>query len=222
MVKVTIRGKEKNPLKNDDYIRKCLSEWNFFVEQDIYLQLGSKMQYLKLLPVALLVFATLYSNGQSPLSQKIGHADWEYIFTRMPEYKQIEAEIKSFESQLKNQLKIKSEEFEKKYKAYQAMPTDTPAAIRKDKESELTYLQGNMQTFQQEAEMAMQKKQNDLVSPVFEKVGKTIEQVAVENGFSYIINLQMIGGGDVLLYTDEKYNISDLVLKRLHTPVTGK
>ena len=39
--------------------------------------------------------------------------------------------------------------------------------------------------------------------------------MALENGFSYIINPQMIGGGDVLLFTDQKYNISNLVLKKL-------
>jgi outer membrane protein len=51
---------------------------------------------------------------------------------------------------------------------------------------------------------------------IFEKVGKAIdESVAVENGFSYIINPQMIGGGDVLLYANEKTNIPNLVLKKL-------
>jgi len=61
----------------------------------------------------------------------------------------------------------------------------------------------------------MQKKQNDLVNPVFTKVGKAIEEVALENGFSYIINPHMIDGGDVLMFTDERYNISNLVLKKL-------
>jgi outer membrane protein len=40
----------------------------------------------------------------------------------------------------------------------------------------------------------MQKKQNELVAPVFAKVGKAIEDVAVENGYAYIINPQMVGG----------------------------
>ncbi len=50
---------------------------------------------------------------------------------------------------------------------------------------------------------------------MFAKVGKAIEDVAKENGFSYILNPRMIEGGDVLLFTDEKYNISELVLKKL-------
>ena len=68
----------------------------------------------------------------------------------------------------------------------------------------------------------MQKKQTDLRNPIFVKVGEAIEKVALENGFSYIINPQMIGGSDILLFTDEKCNISDLVLKDLGIDVTNK
>jgi outer membrane protein len=168
-------------------------------------------------------FATLtilYSNGQVP--QKIGHADWEYIFVQLPEYKQIQNELKTFEAQLQTQLKSKSQEMETKYKAYLALPANTPDAIKKDKESELAYLQENIQKFQQDAETSMQKKQSDLVNPVFIKVGKAIEEVALENGYAYIINPQMVGGGDVLLFTDEKYNISNLVLKKLGIDLSGQ
>jgi outer membrane protein len=160
------------------------------------------------------------ATSQSNSNQKIGHADWEYIFSKLPDYKQFEIELKTFEVQLQNQLKIKSQELEVKYNAFQKLPPDTPEAIRRDKESELAYLQDNIQKFRQDAQASMQKKQNDLITPVFAKVGKAIEEVAVENGYAYIINPQMIGGGDVLLYTNEKFNISDLVLKKLGITTT--
>lgn len=54
------------------------------------------------------------------------------------------------------------------------------------------------------------------MAPIFVKVGKAIEEVAKENGFTYILTPQMIGGGgDVILYGDEQYNISKLVLKKM-------
>jgi outer membrane protein len=175
---------------------------------------------MKMSILFLVAIAALHGQAQTPQSsQKIGHADWEYIFSQMPEYKRIENEIKTFEAQLQNQLKTKGQEIETKYKAYQAMPVNTPDAIKKDKESELAYLQENIQKFQQDAQISLQKKQSDLVNPVFIKVGKAIEAVAMENGFSYIINPQMIDGGDVLLFTDEKYNISILVLRKLGVEV---
>jgi outer membrane protein len=152
--------------------------------------------------------------------QKIGFAEWEYIFNQLPEYKQIENAMKDHGTQLDNQMKAKYQEYDAKLKAYQAMPATTPEAIRADKERELQGLQENFQKFQQDAETSIRNKQTSLMEPVFKKVGTAIEDVAKENGYSFIINPQIIGGGDVLLYSDEKYNISNLVLKKLGiTPV---
>jgi outer membrane protein len=162
---------------------------------------------------------------QQPVVQKIGYADWDYIFSLMPEFKQIESDLKTFGSQLENQLKAKSQELEAKYKAYQAMPATTPDAIKADKERELQGMQESIQKFQQDAQSSMQNKQTTIMAPIYTKVGKAIEDVAKENGFSFIMAPQIASGGDILLYSDEKYDISALVLKKLGvtppvTPVT--
>ena len=162
-----------------------------------------------------LFFAALTLSASAQTTQKIGYADWEYIFTQMPEYKQIDAELKTHQSQLENQFKAKSQEFEVKYKAYQAMPATTSDVIRADKERELQTMQESLQKFQQDAQASIQKKNVDLMQPVYTKVGKAIEDVAKENGYSFILNPQMGPGSDILLYSDEKYDISDLVLKKM-------
>ncbi|MBL7860384.1 MAG: OmpH family outer membrane protein [Cyclobacteriaceae bacterium] len=164
----------------------------------------------------LFLFCAVAVSTQAQETQKIGYADWQYIFTQMPEMKQIEAELKTHGTQLENQLKAKSQEFEAKLKAYQSMPATTPDAIKADKERELQVLQESAQKFQQDAQTSLANKQNALMDPVFKKVGKAIEDVAKENGYSFIINPQSMNSGeDILLYSDEKYNISDLVLKKL-------
>jgi len=177
-----------------------------------------------LLTILLAGFSFAALAQTQPVAQKIGYADWDYIFSQLPDYKQIETELKTHNSQLENQLKAKQSEFETKLKAYQSMPATTPDAIKADKERELSLLQENFQKFQQDAQTSFQKKQNDLMEPVFSKVGKAIEDVAKENGYSFIINPQLLGGGgDILLYSDEKYDISVLVLKKLGvTPTQPK
>lgn len=178
---------------------------------------------MKLPAFVLYALANFCAVAQSPtIPQKIGHADWTYIFTRMPEFKQIEREISSFEAQLQNQLKAKAQQLDAKYKAYQTLNPDTPDAIRRDKETELAYLRQNLESFQQEAQSSLRKKESDLVTPVLAKVRRAIEQVAIENGFSYIFNPEMAGGDDALLFTDEKYNISDLVLDKLEPGPSSK
>jgi outer membrane protein len=74
----------------------------------------------------LLVLLTLNSFFVNAQGQKIGHADWQYIFSKLPEYKVIENEIRTYETQLQNQLKLKTQELETKYKIYQDLPPDTP------------------------------------------------------------------------------------------------
>ncbi|MCE7862055.1 MAG: OmpH family outer membrane protein [Bacteroidetes bacterium CHB5] len=169
---------------------------------------------MRTLLVLLFCAATLSANAQE--TQKIGYADWNYIFTQMPEFKQIENELKTHGTQLENQLKAKSTEFENKLRAYQGMPATTPDAIKADKERELQALQESIQKFQQDAQTSLGNKQTALMDPVFKKVGKAIEDVAKENGYSFILNPQLMGSGeDIVLYSDEKYDISNLVLKKL-------
>ena len=171
----------------------------------------------------MLLSVATFSQTTQPTThtQKMGYADWEYIFSQMPEFKVIESAIKTHGDQLKAQLDAKYKEYDTKLKAYQASAATMVDAIRKDRETELTQLQENIQKFQQDAQTSLQKKQTDLMEPVFAKVGKAIEAVAVENGYSFIINPQLIGGGDILLYNDEKYNISTLVLKKLGVTATA-
>jgi outer membrane protein len=150
-----------------------------------------------------------------PVAQKIGYADWGYIFSQMPEYKQIDSELKAHKAQLESQMEAKNKDFQAKYEAFTKLPATTPDAIRADKTRELEALQESIQKFTQDAQTSMQAKQSALMDPIFAKVGKAIEETAKENGFAFIINPQLLQGEDVLLYSDEKYNISEMVLKKL-------
>ncbi len=167
---------------------------------------------------------TLFSAGalaQTTVpAQKIGYVDMDSILSQMPQYKQVASDLKAHTAQLEAQYKAKSQEFETKYKAYQAAAPTMVDAIRKDKETELSQLQENIQRFQQDAQASVQKKEADLMEPLIRKIGKAIKEVAKENGFSFIINAQL-GGNDVLLFTDEKYNISGLVLKKVNAPAAS-
>lgn len=167
-----------------------------------------------LIMVLLLVSAGAIAQTAAPV-QKIGYADWNYIFSQMPEYKQIDSELKTHGTQLENQLKAKYQDYETKLKAYQDGAPKMVDAVRRDKELELTQLQENITKFQQDAQASLQRKQNELMEPVFTKVGKTIEAVAKEQGYAFILNPQSLSGDDIILYGDEKFDISDLVLKKM-------
>jgi len=165
-----------------------------------------------------IIFSAIALSGfaqAQPVTQKIGYADWDFIFSQLPEFKQIDSELKAHRAQLESQMEAKQKDFQTKYDAFTKLPATTPDAIRADKQRELEGLQESIQKFQQDAQTSFQNKQTSLMEPVFSKVGKAIEETAKENAFSFIINPQLLQGGDILLYSDEKYDISTLVLKKL-------
>ena len=153
--------------------------------------------------------------AQQPTQQKIGYADWDYIFSQMPEFKQIDSELKAHRTQLESQMDAKQKDFQAKYEAFTKLPATTPDAIRADKQRELETLNESLQKFSTDAQASLQKKQSDLIDPVFKKVGKAIEETAKELGYDFIIQPQLSQGGDILLYSDEKFDISVAVLKRM-------
>jgi outer membrane protein len=167
----------------------------------------------KLLFVFAFALTTAVSMAQTaPL--KIGYADTEYIFAQMPEAKQFETELQTLRTQLKNRYDAKVAEFQKKLKEYQEYGETVPAAVKQNSERELQQLQQNLQTLEQDSQSELDKKRLALLNPVQTRIGKAIEDVAKENGFSLILNLG-ISDLDILLYGDEKLNVSDLVLKKM-------
>jgi outer membrane protein len=164
-----------------------------------------------------IIFSAITFAGfaQQPVTQKIGYADWDRIFSMMPEAKQIDTELSAHRKQLESQMDAKQKDLQAKYDAFTKLPATTPDAVRTDKQRELEALQESIQKFQQDATTSFENKRNTLLEPVFKKVGDAITAVAKENGFTFIINPQLLQGGDILLYSDEKYDISDMVLKKM-------
>jgi len=166
------------------------------------------------------LFISIASFGQDV--QKLGYADTDYILSQLPDAKRVDSELKTYGAQLEAQLKAKSDEYERKLKDYQANAGKWVDAVVQDKTNELQNLQQQFQKFSQDAEASYQKKYQDLMAPLYEKVGKTIADVAKENGYSFIITLNTPQGGErVLHYKDPQYDISNLVLKKLGVTPTA-
>jgi len=147
--------------------------------------------------------------------QKIGYAETDYIMSQLPEFKKIDSELKTHYSQLENTLKLKYDEFQAILKSYEAMDASTPDAVKAAKKKELATMERSIEKFKNDAQASYQKKMNDLLDPLYKRIGNAIEQVARENEYSFIINHRFENDGQVLLVWDEKFNISDLVLKKL-------
>jgi outer membrane protein len=104
------------------------------------------------------------------------------------------------------------EEYNVKIKDYQEKQKDMADGIKQVRQSEIQEMEQRIATFQQTAYTDLQKKQQELVNPVIEKVRKAITDVATENKFTYIFDMS----SQVILYTAPNSNdITALVKKKL-------
>ena len=145
---------------------------------------------------------------------KFGYTNVEYILSYMPEAKQVESDYKAFETQLQTQLQAKGQEFQTKLQEYQQGAATMTELVRADRESELQNLQQRLETFQRNAQEQLANKQAELYSPLFEKISAAVKEVRVANGYDAIFSTG-VPGVDILLDADEKYDIYDLIFKKL-------
>jgi outer membrane protein len=145
---------------------------------------------------------------------KIGYVNLDYVVNMLPESQRVEADLKAFELQLRKQLEAKAGEFEQKYQSFQKEQPNMTVAVKNQKEQELHQLHSQIEQLRLESQNSIIDKQLALVKPIYEKVQKIIETVAKENKYTYVFNSNA-GGVAIMLYGQEQYDLSDVVLKRL-------
>jgi len=160
------------------------------------------------------VFAVTNVNVANAQEQKIGQVDIQYVLTALPEYKEVESQLQALEAQLMKQSQEKEAEFQRKYQDYLENGENMADVVRADKERELQQLQQSYTEFQQSAQVSLQNKSTELLNPLYTKIGSAIDEIAVENGYSHILNMG-VAQLDIIIYGDSKYDVSNIVLKKL-------
>ncbi|MGA0557824.1 OmpH family outer membrane protein [Larkinella sp. VNQ87] len=187
-----------------------------------------KNKLIALAVTLLLGGSQVWAQAQQPVTAsaapvKIGYTNMEYILQNMPESKDITNQITIQRTQLEKQFQDMSKEFQDKLAAYEKGQAQMSDLIRADKEKELQGLQQRIQEFQANSSTQLQNKYNQLVNPVMQKIQKNVDDVAKENGYTFVFNLDAGSGTiPVLLYAPEENNITDLVFKKMNVPIPSK
>ena len=163
---------------------------------------------LKLFVVVL--FAGFSMNIQAQTGLKIGHIDFQELMSVMPGQEEINKNLETYVAGLEAQLTSMQSEYESKLTEYQASQATMSEIIKQTKEKEIIDLQGRIEAFNQSAQYDIQNKQLELTQPIIDKAQQAIQEVAKENGFTYIIN----GNEQILLYKSGT-DILPLVKKKL-------
>jgi outer membrane protein len=145
---------------------------------------------------------------------KLGHINSQLLFAAMPESDSAQKKLEKSFQQMQQTLEQIQVEFNNKYEAFTKLSNDasTSSLILRTKEEELQSLQQRAQNFQQQAEQDMAKQRQDLFKPIQDKAIKAVNEVAAENGFTYIFDS---GGGAIVYSSPDSQDILELVKKKL-------
>ncbi|MBR1380857.1 MAG: OmpH family outer membrane protein [Paludibacteraceae bacterium] len=135
-----------------------------------------------------LIIAVLLALPIIASAQKFGHINTQELFAEMPEVAQVKLKMDTIQSQYENQLASMNEEFQKKVQDYQTQEATMAEAIKQIRQQELQEMQQRIQLFYQTAEQDIQKKQQELLAPVHEKMTKAIKTVGDREGYTYIFD----------------------------------
>ena len=161
--------------------------------------------------IAILTLVCILSIN-SYAQNKLGYIDSQELLLLLPERKTAEAEVQTVAKSLESQLQAMTSEYQQSVQDYQANEASYDDLVKQDKISEITGLEQRIQSFQQNAQQALQTKEQELLEPILAKARKAIEDVAKEEGYTYIFDRSL----GTVLFAKESENILSKVKKKLN------
>ncbi|CAM4054340.1 OmpH family outer membrane protein [Gillisia limnaea] len=145
-----------------------------------------KMKQFKtlLIAVALTLGATAFTNAQS----KIAHVASQELVQTLPAYKDAMAQLEKLQKTYDAEIRDMMTEAQKTMQRYESeAPTKTEEENSK-RAQELQSTQRRIQEHGQNAQQDLQKKELDLLKPVYEKARVAIQKVARAKGYDYVLD----------------------------------
>lgn len=150
---------------------------------------------IKKLLLALAIILPLSALAQG----KFGIVNTNEIFTVMPETAKAQADLDAAQKKYEGEFKGLTDEYQKKVNDFQALPADTPDAIKERRVQEIGELEQRIQDFRQKIAADLQRQQEALLAPIQQKIMDAIKLVGEEGNFTFIFEnmVPVFAGKDV-------------------------
>lgn len=153
------------------------------------------MKTIKKSLLALLLFVMPFGVAQA--QSKVAHIEVQKLVSEMPEVIAAQKEIEKLQKTYEADFEASYKEFQTKMQNYAADAENQTELINQRRQTELETLRQNLEQFQQTAGQDIQKKQMDLMRPLYEKARNAIEKVAGVQGYEYVMDSS--NGGSVII-----------------------
>ncbi len=140
---------------------------------------------------------------------KIAYVNSDSVVRSLPEFKTKSKELESYGKQLQAQLQSKSKEYETKLAELKANYNTWIPDVIEDKTLELQQLEASIQQFTQKSQQNLQKKEQDAMGPIYEKVQEGIEAVAKEQDLDFVVQQQLF------IFAKPQFDITTAVITKV-------
>ena len=150
-------------------------------------------QMKKILTVVVVVMGLVMAGNSTKAQAKIGYISLSELIPAMPEYKKADTALNDYQ----NALGQNFEDMKKEYYEQDSLLNSKDTA--KYTKAQLELKRKNMgemliklQSWQQQAQQLYQQKQQDLIAPIQKKAVETVQAVAKENGYGYVLTKEAL------------------------------
>jgi outer membrane protein len=165
----------------------------------------------KITSAIVLVCGLLVAGTNAKSQSKLGYMSIDQMVSIMPEATKIDTLLQKYQSDSLNQtLNSIVQEYQYKDSMLNKVDTSkTPKQVLNQLRTDVNVLAYQIQNWQTLAGQAYQAKQEQLLAPVYNKVGTALRQVAKEKGYTYVFSK------DVFLVAPDGDDLLPLVAAKL-------
>ena len=142
--------------------------------------------------IALLLMLLPFAGAVNAQEVKIAVVNTQEVFMALPEVADMQKKLEGLNAKYKKELETMQGEYQKKYSDFIAQQDSLTENIKVRRMQEVQDMQQRMDNFVQVAQQDVAKQQQDLLTPIQQKIQDAIKAVGAEKGYTYIIDPQVL------------------------------
>lgn len=149
------------------------------------------------------------------IAQKFAFVDTDYVLKSIPTYESSQEQLQIMSNDWQAEVETKYAEIEKLYKEFQAEKVLLTEDMKQKREQEIIQNERVVKDLQKKyfgPEGDLFRKRKELIEPIQTDIFNAIKEIATDGNYAVIFDA---AGGANFLYSDPKYDKSDMVLEKL-------
>jgi outer membrane protein len=159
------------------------------------------------------LFLSISSFAQS----KVGTIDIDFIITKMPDITNVQKQLDDYKAELDVDFNKNMEAYNALIKTYTDNEVTFTIAVKKQKQDEIIAAENDLGKYQQNGTKLMSIRRDELLRPLYQKIGVALGKVAKENEYTQVLQID-----EYIVYLNDDLDLTIKVLKELGVEILSE